>query len=106
MSRKRALYASPSFLSSESSEDTSVSLSCGFSTQLPRIAGCEPNREHLEAVETEIEELRPVIDPVELRRAVKEEWDKITLEEINKAIASMPDRGAAVNEHNGLPTPF
>ncbi|KAF7510840.1 hypothetical protein GJ744_005940 [Endocarpon pusillum] len=45
-------------------------------------------------------------DPTELRRAIEEEWDKITLEEINKAIATMPDRVAAVNERNGLPIPF
>ena len=34
----------------------------------------------------------PVTGPDELRRAVKDEWDKITLEEINNAVASMPDR--------------
>ncbi|ERF69939.1 hypothetical protein EPUS_05483 [Endocarpon pusillum Z07020] len=47
-----------------------------------------------------------ITDPEELRRAIEEEWDKITLEEINKAIATMPKRVAAVNERNGLPIPF
>ncbi|KAF7508107.1 hypothetical protein GJ744_009548 [Endocarpon pusillum] len=47
-----------------------------------------------------------ITDPTELQRAIEEEWDKITLEEINKAIATMPDRVAAVNERNGLPIPF
>ncbi|KAF7503095.1 hypothetical protein GJ744_004342 [Endocarpon pusillum] len=47
-----------------------------------------------------------ITDPTELRRAIEEEWDKITLEEINKVIATMPDRVAAVNERNGLPIPF
>jgi hypothetical protein len=43
---------------------------------------------------------------MDLRRAIQEEWDNITLEEINKAINSMPKRVAAVNERNGLPIPF
>jgi DDE superfamily endonuclease len=47
-----------------------------------------------------------ILDPTELRRAIEEEWDKITLKEINEAISTMPDRVAAVNEHNGLPIPF
>jgi DDE superfamily endonuclease len=47
-----------------------------------------------------------ILDPTDLRRAIQEEWDKITLEEINKAINSMPNRVAAVNERNRLPTPF
>jgi hypothetical protein len=47
-----------------------------------------------------------ITDPEELRRAIEEEWEKITLGEINKAIATMPDRVAAVNERNGLPIPF
>jgi hypothetical protein len=42
----------------------------------------------------------------ELRRAIEEEWDKITLEEINKAISTMPERVTALNERNGLPIPF
>ena len=45
-------------------------------------------------------------DVTELRRAIEEEWDKITLEEINKAISTMPERVAALNERNGLPIPF
>jgi DDE superfamily endonuclease len=42
----------------------------------------------------------------DLRRAIEEEWDKITLEEINKAIATMPERVTAVRERNGCPIPF
>jgi hypothetical protein len=45
-------------------------------------------------------------DATELRRAIEEEWDKITLEEINKAISMMPERVTALNERNRLPTPF
>jgi Transposase IS4 len=44
-----------------------------------------------------------ILDPTELRRAIEEEWDKITLKEINEAISTMPDRVAAVNERDGLP---
>jgi hypothetical protein len=47
-----------------------------------------------------------ILDPTELRRAIEEEWDKITLDEINKATTTMPDRVAAVNERNGLPIPY
>jgi transposase len=47
-----------------------------------------------------------ILDSTELRKAFQEEWDKITLEEINKAIDSMLKRVAAVNERNGLPIPF
>jgi transposase len=48
----------------------------------------------------------PIFETAELRRAIQEEWDKITLEEINKAIATMPDRVAALNSRNGIPIPF
>ncbi|ERF71608.1 hypothetical protein EPUS_00597 [Endocarpon pusillum Z07020] len=41
-----------------------------------------------------------------LRRAIQEEWDKITIEEINRAISTMPDRVAALNERNGRPIPY
>jgi transposase len=41
-----------------------------------------------------------------LRRAIEEEWDKITIEEINKAIASMPERVAAVRDRDEAPIPF
>ena len=41
----------------------------------------------------------------ELRRVIEEDWSLITLGEMNKTIASMPDRVAAVSEYNGLPTP-
>jgi transposase len=47
-----------------------------------------------------------ILDPTELRRAIEEEWDKITLEEINKAISTMPERVTAIRERNGLPIPF
>jgi DDE superfamily endonuclease len=47
-----------------------------------------------------------ITDPTVLRHAIEEEWDKITLKEINKTIASMPKRVAALNERNGLPIPF
>ena len=36
-----------------------------------------------------------ILDPTESRRAIEEEGDKITMEEINKAIATMPDRVSA-----------
>jgi hypothetical protein len=48
----------------------------------------------------------PILDGTELRRAIQEEWDNITLEEINRAISSMPKRVAELNERNGLPIPF
>jgi transposase len=47
-----------------------------------------------------------ILDGTELRRAIQEEWDNITLEEINRAIDSMPKRVAELNERNGLPTSF
>ena len=47
-----------------------------------------------------------ILDPAELRRAIEEEWGKITLDEINKAISTMPDRVTAINERNGLPIPY
>ena len=47
-----------------------------------------------------------ILDPAELRRAIEEEWDKITLDEINRAISTMLDRVTAINERNGLPIPY
>ena len=47
-----------------------------------------------------------ILDATELRRAIEEEWDKITIDDINKAISSMPARVAALNERDGLPIPF
>lgn len=47
-----------------------------------------------------------ILDPADLRQAIEEEWDRITLEEINKAISTMPERVAAVRERDGLPIPF
>ena len=47
-----------------------------------------------------------ILDATELRRAIEEEWDKITIDEINKAIATMPARVKELNERNGLPIPY
>ena len=43
---------------------------------------------------------------MDLRRAIKEEWDKITLEEINRAISMMPKRVTAIRERDDAPIPF
>jgi transposase len=48
----------------------------------------------------------PIFDSTELRKAIEEEWDKITLQEINKAISSMPDRVTAVRGGDGRPIPY
>jgi hypothetical protein len=48
----------------------------------------------------------PILEPADLRRAIEEEWDKITLEEINRAISTMPERVTAVLERDGAPIPF
>lgn len=45
----------------------------------------------------------PIFDVDELRRAIEEEWDKITLKGINKAISTMPDRVTALRERDRLP---
>lgn len=42
----------------------------------------------------------------EMRQAVLEEWDKITLEEINKAINSMPERLKEARAKKGLMTSY
>ncbi len=47
-----------------------------------------------------------IFEEAVLRRAIQEEWDKITLDEINKAISTMPDRVAVLNERNGRPIPY
>jgi transposase len=41
-----------------------------------------------------------------LKRAIQEEWDKITIEEINKAISTMPDRVTCLNERFGKAIPY
>jgi transposase len=41
-----------------------------------------------------------------LKQAIQEEWDKITIEEINKAISTMPDRVTSLSERFGKPIPF
>jgi hypothetical protein len=47
-----------------------------------------------------------ILDPTELRRAIQDEWDNVTLKEINRAIDSMPEGVTELNERNGLPIPF
>jgi hypothetical protein len=48
----------------------------------------------------------PIFNPAELRKAIEEEWNKITLQEINKAISTMPDRVIAVRGGDGRPIPY
>ncbi len=38
--------------------------------------------------------------------AIEEGWNNITLDEINKAIRTMPDRVAAIRERDGVPVPY
>lgn len=45
-------------------------------------------------------------DSAELRRAIEEELDKITLDEINKEISTMPDYVKALKRSNGHPIPY
>jgi DDE superfamily endonuclease len=47
-----------------------------------------------------------ILDPDVLRRCIEEEWDKITMDEINEAISTMPDRVTAVRERFGVPIPY
>jgi hypothetical protein len=50
---------------------------------------------------------RGVIFTVEaLKQAIQEEWDKLTIEEVNKAISTMPDRVTSLNERFGKTIPF
>ena len=75
---------------------------------------CEPNPpespdlnpiEHVWRIIKQALKNRPlIVDARELRLVIEEEWDKITLDEINKLISTMPDRIKAVNEEGGLPT--
>jgi hypothetical protein len=53
-----------------------------------------------------IEVLRPHDNATVLRRPIEDEWDEITIKEINKAIASMPERVAAARDRDGAPIPF
>jgi hypothetical protein len=48
----------------------------------------------------------PIFNSAELRRAIEAEWDKITLEEINREISTMLERVKAVLERDGAPIPF
>ena len=45
-------------------------------------------------------------DKSELRRAIEEEWEKITFQGINKAISTMPARVAALMASNGGSIPY
>ena len=47
-----------------------------------------------------------IFEEAVLCRAIQEEWDKITLDEINRAISTMSDRVAVLNERNGRPIPY
>jgi hypothetical protein len=47
-----------------------------------------------------------IFETSELKRAIQEEWDKVTLVEISEAIATMPQRVATLNSRNGIPIPF
>jgi transposase len=47
-----------------------------------------------------------ILDPDVLRRCIEEGWDKITMDEINKAVSTMPDRVTAVRERFGVPIPY
>jgi hypothetical protein len=50
---------------------------------------------------------RGVINKVgQLRRAIKEEWDRLTMEEINKACATMTARIEALCKSGGSQFPF
>jgi hypothetical protein len=48
----------------------------------------------------------PIFDIDELRRAIQEEWDKITLDEINKAVSTMPERVRSIRDREGCPIPY
>jgi hypothetical protein len=50
---------------------------------------------------------RGVIFQIEvLKRAIQEEWDKITTEEINKVISTMPERVTCLPERFGKAIPY
>jgi len=44
--------------------------------------------------------------PEDLKRAIQEEWDAVTIEEINRQIDTMPARVEAVSNARGGPTAF
>jgi hypothetical protein len=46
-----------------------------------------------------------IFDVAVLRRAIQEEWDKITIKEINKAISMMPAKLKALMANEGRPIP-
>ena len=47
-----------------------------------------------------------IFEEIILCRAIQEEWDKFSIDEINRAISTMPDRVAVLNERNGRPIPY
>jgi transposase len=47
-----------------------------------------------------------IFDVAVLRRAIQEEWDNLTIKEINKAILTMPARVKALRANEGRPIPF
>jgi hypothetical protein len=47
-----------------------------------------------------------IFDVAILRRAIQEEWDNLTIKEINKAILTMPARVKALRANEGRPIPF
>ena len=71
---------------------------------------CSPDLNPIEKIWRSIKQRlknRGVIwTPEDLKQAILEEWDKITLEEINRQIDSMPERVEAVSLARGGPTPF
>ena len=47
-----------------------------------------------------------IFEEAVLRRAIQEEWDKITLDEINRTISTMSDRVTVLNKRNGRSIPY
>jgi transposase len=47
-----------------------------------------------------------IFDVAVLRRAIQEEWDKITIKKINKVISTMPARVKALRASKGRPIPY
>ena len=45
-------------------------------------------------------------DTTELRHAIEEEWDAITLDDINKAISNLPNVRDEVEKRHGMPTQY
>ena len=47
-----------------------------------------------------------IVDSNDLRNAIVEEWDRITLEDINKVVSTMPDRVKCLRQRDGCPIPY